>query len=203
MSYSANLTDTLHFPNFDGHKRRGGGALPIAPEPLVFTNTLTSLQICLHFRWNATWHCFSCIVNVLSFSESQIQNQQGSLVIWNSYAPGTKITADKWGSNWTHTSALSQGFLRPSKHWYLHHHLNRPKVQIAELWSIWDGWKINMVNFCSDGFVIDRKCYNVKVISLRFKIRTHTFMVLVKGLIPHKSRRTKKSIGRIFTTFNP
>lgn len=147
--------------------------------------------------------CFSCIVNVLSFSESQIQNQQGSLVIWNSYAPGTKITADKWGSNWTHTSALSQGFLRPSKHWYLHHHLNRPKVQIAELWSIWDGWKINMVNFCSDGFVIDRKCYNVKVISLRFKIRTHTFMVLVKGLIPHKSRRTKKSIGRIFTTFNP
>ena len=74
----------------------------------------------------------------------------------------------------------------------LHHHLNRPKVQITELWSIWAVWKINMVNFCSDGFVMDRNYYNINVLSLCFKIRIHTFMVLVKGLIPHKSRRRKE-----------
>lgn len=31
------------------------------------------------------------------------------------HVPGIKITADKWGSNWRHTSALSSKFGAPFK----------------------------------------------------------------------------------------
>lgn len=105
MSYSANLTLSQPFERLE-ERRTTGGERGTQPQPSASAATS---QVCPNFcnltGPDAATRIWAHFLKRPTAKPTGLSEQSE-----DSSVPGIKITADKWGSNWRHISALSSNF---------------------------------------------------------------------------------------------
>lgn len=132
MSYSPNLTLPLSFERLKRRRTTGGEGGVLSSNPKLFFFSLATSPVCLH----------SCNLTGLDTAAQMwahfLRSPMPKPTVLSEQSedprvPGIKITADKWGCKWRHTSALSSKFAA---------RFQNVGIRSPFWWS--QGWKANL-----------------------------------------------------------